>query len=220
MYTSSSRGSHSDVSRVLPVTHVSLSTLQGYCKTARKPRITARAIRILGVRVGGARKGKGEGEKYVWCICTGFCALSGMQLQVHHTRLSHDQFTLHKVNFQLVEEVMAIGSAGNIHCCLCEAIVDAKERRSVATTMNLLKDTVVDVAVFNRNSKLCRRCHRKLVATAKLKADLAGRTKELRKQIVRAGERASVQLWRRQEVASSSKPYIQAFQVKKLLFGV
>ena len=119
---------------------------------------------------------------------------------------------------------MATGSAGNIHCCLCEAVVYAKERRrsrrSVATTINLLKDTVVDVAVFNRDSKLCRRCHRKLVATAKLKADLAGRTKELRKQIETAGERAGVQLWRRQEVASSSKPYIQAFQVKKLLGGV
>ena len=114
---------------------------------------------------------------------------------------------------------MATGSAGNIHCCLCEAVVDAKERkrsrRSVATTINL-KDTVVDVAVFNRDSKLCRRCHRKLVVTAKLKADLVGRTKELRKQI----ERAGVQLWRRQEAASSSKPYIQAFQVKKLLGGV
>ena len=120
---------------------------------------------------------------------------------------------------------MATGSAGNIYCCLCEAVVDAKERRrsrrSVATTINLLKDTVVNVAVFNRDSKLCRRCHRKLVATAKLKSDLAGRTKEqLRKQIERAGERAGVQLWRRQEVASSSKPLIQAFQVKKLLGGV
>ena len=118
---------------------------------------------------------------------------------------------------------MATGSAGNIHCCLCEAVVDAKERkrsrRSVATTINLLKDTVVDVAVL-RDSKLCRRCHRKLVATTKLKADLVGRTKELRKQIERDGERAGVQLWRRQEVASSSKPYIQAFQVKKLLGGV
>ena len=117
---------------------------------------------------------------------------------------------------------MATGSAGNIHCCLCEAVVDAKERRrfrrSVGTTINLLKDTVVDV--FNRDSKLCRRCHKKLVTTAKLKADLAGRTKELRKQIERAGERAGVQLWRRQEVASSSKPYIQAFKVKKLLGGV
>ena len=119
---------------------------------------------------------------------------------------------------------MATGSAGNIHCCLCEAVVDAKERRrsrrSVATTINLLRNTVVDVAVFNRDSKLCRRCHRKLVATAKLKADLAGRMKELRKQMERAGERAGVQLWRRQEVASSSKSYIQAFQVKKLLGGV
>ena len=118
---------------------------------------------------------------------------------------------------------MATGSAGNIHCCLCEAVVDAKERkrsrRSVATTINL-KDTVVDVAVFKRDSKLCRRCHRKLVVTAKLKADLVGRTKELRKQIERAGERAGMQLWRRQEAASSSKPYIQAFQVKKLLGGV
>ena len=145
------------------------------------------------MRVGGARKGKGEGEKYVWCIYLyRFLCVSGMQLQVHHTRLSHDQFILHKVIFQLVEEVMATGSAGNIQCCLCEAVVDATERRSVATTINLLKDTVVDVAVFNRNSKLCRRCHRKLVATAKLKADLAGRTKELRKQIERAGERAGV----------------------------
>ena len=85
---------------------------------------------------------------------------------------------------------MATGSAGNIQCCLCEAVVDAKERRSVATTINLLKDTVVDI--FNRDSKLCRRCHRKLVATAKLKAYLAGRTKELRKQIERAGKRAGV----------------------------
>ena len=42
---------------------------------------------------------------------------------------------------------MATGSFGNIHCCLCEAVVDAKERRSVATTINLLKDTVVDVAI-------------------------------------------------------------------------
>ena len=42
---------------------------------------------------------------------------------------------------------MATGSAGNIYCCLREAVVDAKERRSVATTINLLKDTVVDVAV-------------------------------------------------------------------------
>ena len=85
-----------------------------------------------------------------------FLCISGMQLQVHHTRLSHDQFILHKFIFQLVEEVMATGSAGNIQCCLCEAVVDAKERRSVATTINLLKDTVVDI--FNRDSKLCRRC--------------------------------------------------------------
>ena len=27
-------------------------------------------------RIGGARKGKGEGEKYVWCKRTGFCALT------------------------------------------------------------------------------------------------------------------------------------------------
>ena len=110
---------------------------------------------------------------------------------------------------QLVVKVMATGSAGNIHCCLCEAVVDANERRSVATTINLLKDTVVDVAVFNRDSKLCRRCHRKLVAAAKLKADLAGRTKELRRAC-----------WRATVAASSSKPYIQAFEVKKLLGGV
>ena len=90
-----------------------------------------------------------------------FLCVSGMQLQAHHTQLSHDRFTLyyiHKVIFQLVEEVMATGSAGNIHCCLFEAVVDAKERkrsrRSVVTMINFLKDTVVDVAVFNRDSKL------------------------------------------------------------------
>ena len=74
-----------------------------------------------------------------------FLCVSGMQLQVHRTRLSHDRLTLHKVIFQSVEEVMATSSAGNIHCCLCEAFVDAKERRSVATTINLLKDTVPGV---------------------------------------------------------------------------
>ena len=74
-----------------------------------------------------------------------FLCVSGMQLQVHHTQLSLDQF---KVIFQLVEKVMTTSSAGNIYCCLCEAVVDTKERRSVATTINLLKDTVVDVAVL------------------------------------------------------------------------
>ena len=38
--------------------------------------LVSRAIRILRVRVGGARKGNGEGEEYVWCISTGFCALA------------------------------------------------------------------------------------------------------------------------------------------------
>ena len=46
--------------------------------------------------------------------------VSGIQLQVHQTRLSHDKFTLRKVRFHLVEEVIAAGSAGHIHCCLCE----------------------------------------------------------------------------------------------------
>ena len=160
----------------------------------------------------------------VYLYSTGFCALAECNYKYttrdYHMTSSHYSQLVHRYYLWLVEEVMATGSAGNIHCCLCEAVVDAKERRSVATTINLLKDAVVDIAVFNRDSKLCRRCHRKLVATAKLKADLVGRTKELRKQIERAGERAGVQLWRRQEVASSSKPYIQAFQVKKLLGGV
>lgn len=67
---------------------------------------------------------------------------------------------------------MATGSAGHIHCCLCKAVVDVKERRSVTTMINLLKDTVVDiyredVVVFNHDSKLCCHLHRKLVATAK-----------------------------------------------------
>ena len=39
---------------------------------------------------------------------------------------------------QLVVEVMATGSAGNIHCCLCEAVVDANEHRSVATTIIII----------------------------------------------------------------------------------
>ena len=152
------------------------------------------------------------------------CA-SGLQLQVHHTRLSHDKFTLHQVRFQLVKEVTATGSAGHIHCCFCEAIVDARGRRTLATSINLLKDTVVyiygqDVTVFNRDCKLCRSCHRNLVVTAKIKGNLAGRMKELRKQIERAGERGGVQLWRRQEVASSSTLYIQTIQVIKLLCAV
>ena len=125
-----------------------------------------------------------------------------MQLQVRHARLLHNKFTPG-------EGVMATGSAGYVHCCLSEAAVDAKQRRSVATTINLLKDTVVDIygediAVFNRDSKLCRRCHRKLIATAKLKADLTEMMKELRKQIERAGERAGVQL--RQASRSSIFP--------------
>ena len=49
--------------------------------------------------------------------------------------------------------------------------------------------------MFDRNSKLCRRCHRhrKLAATVKLKEDLATRIRELTMQIERAGQRAGVQ---------------------------
>ena len=40
--------------------------------------IVSQAIHILRVRVGGARKGKVEGEKYVWCIWTSFCVLGNV----------------------------------------------------------------------------------------------------------------------------------------------
>ena len=129
-----------------------------------------------------------------------FLCISGMQLQVHHTQLSHDQFTLYYTK-SFFSWWRKLWLPALLHCCFCEAVVDTKERkrsrRSVATTINLLKDTVVVVvvvAVFNRDSKLCRRCHRKLVAKYWIKVDLAGRTKELRKQTERAGERAGVQL--------------------------
>ena len=134
------------------------------------------------------RKGKGKGKNTYGVSGQVFLFVSGMQLPVHHTRLSQDKFTYTtKVRFQLVEEVMATSFAGHIHCCLCEADVDAKECKSVSIMINLLKDAVVDihgedVAVYC-DTKLCRCCHRKLVAIAKLKAHLTGRMKELRKQI-------------------------------------
>ena len=166
--------------------------------------IVSRAIRILRVRVGGARKGKGGGGKIRMVYLYRFLCVSGMQLQVHNTRLSHDQFILQKVIFQLVEEVMATGSAGNIQCCLCEAVVDAKERSSVATTINLLKDTVVDVAVFNRDSKLCRRCHRKLVATVESRSRWEDeRAEETDRESWRACRRVTV-------TASRSSVFLQA----------
>ena len=110
-----------------------------------------------------------------------------------------------------------------LHCCLCEAVVDTKERRrsrrSVATTINLLKDTVVDVAVFNRDSKLCRRRHRKLVAT--LDQSRSRWEDERAEEADRESWRAC---WRATVAASRSSVFlqanIQAFQVKKLLGGV
>ena len=57
--------------------------------------LVSRAIRILRVRVGGARKGKGGGGKIRMVYLYRFLCVSGMQLQVHHTQLSHDRFTLY-----------------------------------------------------------------------------------------------------------------------------
>ena len=59
---------------------------------------------------------------------------------------------------------MAI-SSGCFHCSLCEAVVEDRERRNVATTFKYAVLLDKDAAVFNHDSKLCRRCHRKLVAS-------------------------------------------------------
>ena len=82
----------------------------------------------------------------------------------------------------------------------CVRAMHARERRNVSdnASIALLRGHVVDiygrdVEVFNRDSKLCCHCHRKLAATAKRKEDLAAIMRELTRQIERAGQRAGVQ---------------------------
>ena len=137
-----------------------------------------------------------------------FLCVSGMQLQVHHTQLSHDQFTLYYTK-SFFSWWRKLWLPAPLHCCLCEAVVDTKERRrsrrSVATTINLLKDTVVDVAVFNRNSKLYRRCHRKLVAT--LDQSRSRWEDERAEEADRENWRAC---WRATVAASRSSVFLQA----------
>ena len=45
-------------------------------QTRRRPGFEARPYVFCECASGARAKERGEGEKYVWCICTGFCALA------------------------------------------------------------------------------------------------------------------------------------------------
>ena len=147
-------------------------------------------------------------ETIIW---TGFLCVRNAITSTPHA-ISHDKFTCTHVLFRLVEEVMATGSACHIDCCLCEAVVGARERGSVATTINFLKDTVVDiyeedVAIFNRDSKLCRRSHKKFVARYSKVESRSRCEDEKAEEADRESGRAC---WRATAAASRSSVFPQA----------
>ena len=62
------------------------STLRTY--RPPPPEVVSRAKRICECASGARAKERGEEEKYVWCICTGFCALAECNYK-YTTRNNH-----------------------------------------------------------------------------------------------------------------------------------